>query len=443
MSIILLASETVPLKEISGIIKDAGAEVSMAFLNADFYTRPTSTDATIYFLIVEGQEFVSIGETTSRLRSVLDKEQTLILCMPLPVERSALLEMGADEIITPASKSVASIAERIIGKLISSGCLQPNRHGSLRGATREMCEVYRHIETLASLDDPLLILGETGTGKELVAHEVHRCSSRPDVYIAVNCAELNPELMGSELFGHEKGAFTNAIQSRRGLLAEAANGTLLLDEIGDLDLQAQAKLLRVLEEKRVRRIGSNRWEEVMARILLATNRDLDEDCQAGRFRMDLYERIRGFTIDLPPLRVRKADIPLLVEYFMSTFAEEHHCQLQLPSGAVDILFRYDWPGNVRELRATVRRSAAYADSDGTISSLILQESIRGRKTSQPTNMVAFNPGTDSWRDVQKNTQAAYFKALLVEAKGNRDIAIKLSGLSKSQFYEKLKESKIL
>lgn len=443
MSITLLASDTILLEELSTILKDEGTDVSAISLNGDFFAGKKSLDRRIYFLIVDDQELVTISETTNRVRKRLQDDQTLVLCIPTPVERSALLEMGADEIITPASMSAPFIAERILAQLILLQLVEPNHCGTLRGAARVMREVYRHIETLAPIDDALLILGETGTGKELVAREVHRCSSRPDAFIAINCAELNPELLGSELFGHEKGAFTNAVQARRGLLAEAERGTAFLDEIGDLDLQAQAKLLRVLEEKRIRRIGANRWEDIKARLLFATNRNLEEDCQSGRFRSDLYERIRGFTIRLPPLRERKSDIPLLVEYFISGYAKEYQTTLHLPSGATDTLFRYNWPGNVRELRSAVRRAAAYADSSGAISSLILQESTRSLQPTQPNNSVGFNPLIDSWKDVQKETQAAYFKALLAATKGNRDRAIKLSGLSKSQFYEKLKESKIL
>ncbi|HYJ85292.1 MAG TPA: sigma 54-interacting transcriptional regulator [Pyrinomonadaceae bacterium] len=442
MNIALLTSDSIPLDTISKMIREEEVDVTFSKVDA----KSTSTlprDATLYFLIFEGQEIVRIGETTSRVRRLLNGETILVLCMPLPLERGALIEMGANDIITPASMTVAPIAERILAHLISLNQVKTNNHGDLRGGTRVMRDVYRHIETLGPLADSVLILGETGTGKELVAREMHRTSSRTDPYLAVNCAELNPELLGSELFGHEKGAFTNAIQSRRGLLAEAEKGTVFLDEIGDLDLQAQAKLLRVLEEKKIRRIGANKWEDVSARILLATHRNLEADCESGRFRRDLYERIRGFTIDLPPLRTRKADIPLLVDHFINTFRSEYKHELKLPAGAVDQLFRYDWPGNVRELRAAVRKAAAYADDEGNISSLILQESTRGRKAIEVTNAVSFNPSTDTWREVQKNTQAAYFKALLAEAKGDRELAIKLSGLSKTQFYEKLKESKIL
>jgi transcriptional regulator with GAF, ATPase, and Fis domain len=420
-----------------------GVDVSVAEFDSIFSRGAETNSATICFLILEEQDLIKIGEATSRVRAALLKGCRLLLCIPLPVERSVLMDWGADDIITPASMSARHVAERILAQLISEELVQPYRCGGLYGATSQMRELYSHIETVARLDDPLLILGETGTGKELVAREVHERSVRQDIYVAVNCAELNPELFGSELFGHEKGAFTNAIQTRRGLLAEAEKGTVFLDEIGDLDLQAQAKLLRVLEDKKIRRIGANHWEDVPVRILLATNRNLEGDCLSGRFRSDLFERIRGFIIELPPLRERKADIPLLMKHFLAAYNDEYKLHLDIPLGAIDSLFRYSWPGNVRELRAAVRRAAAYADTSGHISSLILQEATRGRKTNVSKNSVEFNPSTDTWRDVQKLAQEAYFRAILAETKGNKDVAIKLSGLGKSQFYEKLHESKIL
>jgi len=359
--------------------------------------------------------------------------------MPFPTDRAAILDMGADAIITPAATAVAQIAERIRAELILDHKIQPHHCGQLFGATQAMHELYRQIEILAPLDEPLLILGETGTGKELVAQEIHERSGRPNACLAVNCAELTAELLPSELFGHEKGAFTNAIQTRKGLIAEAGDGTIFLDEIGDLDPQSQAKLLRVLEERKVRPLGANRWENINARMLFASNRNLELESQTGRFRRDLFERIRGFTLETPPLRERKADIPLLVEHLVKLYGKEYQRNLAIPSGAVDILFRYDWPGNVRELRSATRRAAAYADKDGQISSLILQDAVRTRKQAEIKNIVEFDPSTDSWRDVQKLTQLAYFRAILTEARGNKEIAIKLSGLSRSQFYEKLKE----
>jgi len=360
--------------------------------------------------------------------------------MPFPANRDAIMEMGADDIISPVARTVAQIAERILAQMVLDGDIQPRNCGLLYGATQPMRELFRQLEILAPLDEPLLILGETGTGKELIAKEVHNRSGRPNDCLAINCAELSPELLASELFGHERGAFTGAVQTRKGLIIEAGEGTILLDEIGDLDLHAQAKLLRVLEEKKVRRVGGNRWENIEARILLATNHDLEEDSRAGRFRPDLLERVRGFTLQSPPLRERKADIPLLVETFVTDYEQEYDCQLEIPRGAVDGLFRHNWPGNVRELRSAVRRAAAYADKDGLISSIMLQDAARRLHLVGLKNSIEFDPSSDTWRDVQKHAQASYFRAILAHAKGNRDVAIKLSGLSKSRFYEKLKES---
>src|ERR1700752_47081 len=441
MSIALVTSESLALGPISNIIEEQEVAVLTAKIDGDRYSS-FPTDSNLYILVIDKQDSVRIGEVTSRLRKTLGEGKTLVLCMPLPLERDDLLDLGADEIITPASMSAALVAERILAYLIANKLVQPDAHGSLRGGTKVMRNLYKHIEKLGPLSDTVLILGETGTGKELVANEIHRSSSRTDKYIALNCAELNPELFGSELFGHEKSAFTNAIQSRKGLLAEAENGTVFLDEIGDLDPQAQARLLRVLEEKKIRRIGANTWENVKARILLATHRNLEEDCQSGRFRQDLYERIRGFTIELPPLRTRKADIPLLADHFVRNYGKEYGQKLKLPAGALDTLFRYEWPGNVRELRAAVRKAATYADQEGNISSLILQECTRTRKSIEQTNTVTFDPSSHTWREAQKNLQVAYFKPLLAGAKGNRELAIKWSGLSKTQFYEKLKDSEI-
>ena len=443
MSVALIASDKMPLREVCNLIRDEGVVVSALLFDVGLQGASAAVAADTCFLLLGEQDLIRGGEITGRVRGALGDRKKLVICMPMPVDRSALLEMGADEIITPAAVAVGQIAQRILGYLILHREIEPRRCGRLYGATAQMRKLYAHVETLAPLADSVLILGETGTGKELVAREIYERGARRGPYVAVNCAELNAELLGSELFGHEKGAFTSAVQTRKGLIAEAGEGTIFLDEIGELDLQAQAKLLRVLEEKKVRRVGANRWEDVKARVLLATNRDLEEDCQAGQFREDLFERIRGFTLELPPLRERKADIPLLVEHFVTAYCQEYDRHLKIPPVAMDSLFRHNWPGNVRELRAAVRKAAAYADKDDYVSSLILQESTHSRKVIQPKNTVEFDPGSDTWRDVQRIAQAAYFKAVLAEAKGNKNVAIKLSGLSKSQFYEKLKDSGLL
>jgi two-component system response regulator HydG len=324
--------------------------------------------------------------------------------------------------------------------MILDGDITPYRWGALRGATRRLRELYSDIARLAPLSEPILILGATGTGKELVARELHNMSGRRDAYIPIHCPEMQHDLVSSELFGHEKGAFTGAERARHGLIASAGSGTVFLDEIGDLDLQSQAKLLRVLEDRKVRRVGANQFEDVRARIILATNRNLQEACAEGKFRRDLYERIRGFTLELPPLSERKADIPILASRFLDEYNEEYRTGDKMPEGSLDCLFHYDWPGNVRELRAVIRRAAAYADSSGYISPLILQESVRRPQSRGEQNAVPFDPAIDTWRDLLNRAQTIYLRALLAHTNGNREAAIKLSGLSKSQFFEKLKGS---
>ncbi len=188
----------------------------------------------------------------------------------------------------------------------------------------------------------------------------------------------------------------------------------------------------------MRRVGANQWDEVKARIILATNRGLENDCRTGRFRSDLYERIRGFTLHVPPLRERKSDIPLLVNHFLSQYNSEYGTNLKVPPGGVDSLFRHTWPGNVAELRAVVRRAAAYADGS-YVSSVILQEAARRPGVVPNGNVITFDPATDSWRALSQRAQIAYFRALLELTGNSKEAAVKLSGLSRSQFYEKLRE----
>lgn len=445
MTTALFASDAVPLYEVAALLQSEGVEALPFDLRAATQVRKLETVVQKGILIAPKH---GAGEATERLSRLLGDKASLILCAPQPDNdgRKLLRELGAAEIITPRTWSAEHIAERILAQLILDGDTQPNACGNLRGATRTMRELYQELTVIAPLQDPALILGETGTGKELVAREIHRLSRRPDKFVAINCAELSTELAGSDLFGHKRGSFTGATEARQGLLAEAGHGTIFLDEIGELDLKAQAILLRALEEKKIRRVGANQWEEVHARFLLATNRDLETESEEGRFRQDLFERIRGFTLELKPLRERRADIPLLVQGFVSEFNQEMQKQLQIPEGACDCLFDYDWPGNIREIRAAVRSAAAFADEGSSISVFHLREAtLRRRKhlsrvsPERKSNTVTFDPHTDTWRDVLKRAQLIYFRSILEATGGNKEKAISLSGLGRTQFYEKLKE----
>lgn len=442
MSLAVFTPSNFPAAEVVvAALRREGRRVTLVGLDEQLGGLSLPEDVAEGALIQTVQGVISIGEQTSRVRALLGERRPLLLCcpQPTPADRKTLVECGASNVVTPSSWAALHVAERLLAELIVGEGAEANRSGVLYGGTQVMHTLYRDLSTLGPLDEPILILGETGTGKELVAHELHRQSGRQDVFLPINCAELSPELLGSELFGHEKGAFTNALQARRGLLVEARQGTVFLDEIGDLDLQAQAKLLRLIEDHKVRPVGSNRWDEVGARLILATNRNLEEDSQIGRFRLDLLERIRGFMLTLPPLRTRKADIPLLAYRFVAEYGSHYRRKLNVPPGALDSLFRYDWEGNVRELRAALRKAAAYADEEGNISAVMLQEAVRGRKKNLAQYSVTFDPTADTWREVQKRTQITYLRAVLSITNGNKESAAKLSGFSRAQLYEKLKE----
>jgi DNA-binding NtrC family response regulator len=402
---------------------------------------------------------VTAGEALTRMAALLPPGAFITVCAPLssnPQDRRLIHECGANSVVEPADWQLASVVERILGELILRGRVEPAGDGLLQGATQPIRWLYREIDTVAPLADPILILGETGAGKELVAREIHARSGRTSELLPINVAALSSELMASELFGHERGAFTGALERRTGLLAEAGNGTAFLDEIGDLDLHAQVHLLRVLEEYKVRPVGSNRWQPIRSRILFATNRDLDADCAAGRFRRDLYQRICGLRIHVPPLRKRKADLPLLVRIFLDAFNDENPGQRWMPPGALDPLFRYDWPGNVRELRQVVREAAAFASGpNGPINKERLRDAALSRVprrwqqsasaaepapgSGNPPSTVAFDPETDTLQRVRDRAEGHYLRRVLALAGGNKALAAEKAGISLSQFYTLLKK----
>jgi two-component system nitrogen regulation response regulator NtrX len=251
--------------------------------------------------------------------------------------------------------------------------------------------VMAQIERVAASESRVCIYGETGTGKELVARTLHEKSSRAQgPFVALNCASVPPELIESELFGYEKGSFTGAAQRHMGKFEQAHRGTLLLDEIGDMPLAMQAKLLRVLEEGEVERIGGDKPVKVDVRVLAATHRDLDQLVREGKFRKDLYHRLVVFPIVLPPLRQRTKDIPALVEHFVAQVCAQNGWKaVPLTEDAVESLMRYPWPGNVRELRNVVERLlllAGPAGVDRTTVELALPQSAKSNEMGEPAGV---------------------------------------------------------
>jgi len=230
----------------------------------------------------------------------------------------------------------------------------------LIGNAPAMAEIYERIRQVAPTRATVLIEGESGTGKELVAQSLHMLSPRKGArFVAVHCAALSPQLLESELFGHEKGAFTGASERRAGRFEEANHGTIFLDEIGEIDAATQVKLLRVLGEQTIQRVGSNQNIKVDARVVAATNKNLEAMVREGKFRDDLFYRLDVVPIHLPPLRERREDIPLLINAFIREFASQNQKRITgLSADAQDALQRYEWPGNIRELRAAIEHAVA-------------------------------------------------------------------------------------
>jgi transcriptional regulator with GAF, ATPase, and Fis domain len=234
--------------------------------------------------------------------------------------------------------------------------------GNLVGQSAGLSQVVSQIDVVAPTEASVLILGETGTGKELVAHEIHCRSARKDgPLVRVNCASIPRELFESEFFGHIRGSFTGAVKDRAGRFETAEGGTIFLDEVGEIPLDIQNKLLRVLQEKRYERVGGDVTRRANVRIVAATNRDLKKTVAAGKFREDLYYRLNVFPIQVPPLRERMDDIPLLAKHFVELSTRELKCaKPRLTRAAVAKLQNYDWPGNVRELRNVIERAVILA-----------------------------------------------------------------------------------
>jgi len=294
----------------------------------------------------------------------------------------------------------------------------------------------RMVSRLKDTRTPVLITGESGTGKELVARAIHfRGPLAQMPFIAVDCGALVPTLMESELFGHEKGAFTGALKAKRGLFHAANSGTIFLDEIGELPLEMQAKLLRVLQEKEVRPVGSNEKDPVDVRVIAATNRDLEAAYRAGTFRKDLYFRLNVVTVHLPALRERRSDIPQLVHSFLDRYAPGEN--IQVTPAAMKSFLQYDWPGNVRELENCIARAIALGDHR-TIDQSDLPSAIGGAEGAGMSGGDAAALSTTAIADLERMTILRVFE----QAGGDKALAGRMLGISRATLYRKLKRYQI-
>ncbi len=336
---------------------------------------------------------------------------------------------------------------RLRGQMVESG-----RFHGIIGLTPRMKKVFSLINSIAPSDATVMVLGETGTGKELVARALHEVSPRVEKpFVSVNCAAIPESLLESELFGHEKGAFTGAIKRKAGRFEEAHGGTIFLDEIGEVPLSMQAKLLRVLQERQIRRVGGNMPVDVDIRIVLATNRDLEKMVRQGTFREDLFYRVNVVPIDLPALRDRIEDLPLLVEHFVAKYRGKANSNVVgFSDGALAKMARYHWPGNVRELENFVER-ALILSRDRTIEEVDLPEndgraallsSAGSAPIPVPTVVDIAVPLKELTNQLTERLEAEYITRLLHEYRGNIKKSYQHAGISRRGFFEKMRQYRI-
>ncbi len=311
--------------------------------------------------------------------------------------------------------------------------------GEIIGNSPAMQAIFRTIEKVAKGDSSIIIYGESGTGKELVAHAIHNTSPRKDrAFIRVNCGALAEGILESELFGHEKGAFTGAIKRRKGRFELAQSGSIFLDEIGDIPLGTQVKLLRVLQEKEFERVGGEETLSVDTRIIAATSKNLQEEIKRGNFREDLYYRLHIIPIHLPPLRERKEDISLLTEHFIKKISKEVNIpELKIDAQAIDKLRRYNWPGNVREFENVLERAAVLSEDAHILASdlPLFSEGAQTLTYSQPDGL--------NLNRTLETTEKQLLEKAMDKARGVKTEAAKLLDIKTSALYYKLEKYDLL
>ena len=363
------------------------------------------------------------------------------------------IELGAADYITkPFSfEEISEILKKLLTKREESGKEEKSESGIV-GSSKVMQEVFKTVAKVAKSSITVLITGESGTGKEVIARAIHNYSDRKEKpFVAVNCAALPANLLEAELFGYEKGAFTGAVSSKKGLFEQANGGTIFLDEIGELPLPLQAKLLRVLQEKEVRPIGSERSKKVDVRVIAATNRNLEEEVKKETFREDLYFRLNIVKIELPPLRERKEDIVPLAHHFIKRFSEEFKLPpKELSADAVEFLLSYHFPGNVRELENMILRAMVLSPSN-----LITAEDLKRQAYQEAPTLeslirefvlkvfsVEQKEENNLYEIVVKAAERAVISEVLKRCNFNQVKAAKVLGIHRNTLRRKIKELEI-
>jgi two-component system response regulator AtoC len=344
-----------------------------------------------------------------------------------------------DEVVLALRKAEERESLRRENRALRDEIRKEHRFEDILAKSAKMQDIFRTIAKIAEYKTTVLVTGESGSGKELVARAIHRRSKRSGPFVAVNCGAIPENLLESELFGHKKGAFTDAMQDRRGLFEEANEGSLFLDEIGELPLALQVKLLRVLEDEKIRRVGESRDLQVDVRIIAATHRDLPSETKAGRFREDLFYRLNVLLIHCPALRERREDIPLLIDHFLARNNARLGTSIRgLDTEARRLLYEYAWPGNVRELENTIERAMVLTEGD-TITGADLPERVR--EARDPVQMQLAS-GELSVKKTMRIIEEILIRRALQKTKGNRTRAAEILEISHRALLYKIKDYQI-
>jgi two-component system, NtrC family, response regulator AtoC len=342
-----------------------------------------------------------------------------------------------DEVLLVLKKAEEREALRRENRALREAVRKQHRLGEMLGKSEPMQQVFRTMEKVAAYTTTVLLQGGSGTGKELVARGIHQLSPRAGkAFVAVNCGAIPEALMESELFGHKRGAFTDATSDKRGLFEEAHQGTLFLDEVGELPLSLQVKLLRALQEGKVRRLGDTKDVSVDVRLLAATVRDLATEVKDGRFREDLYYRLNVLQLSLPPLRERAGDLPILIDHFVEKYNARLGTRTRgMAPDALKLLMRYAFPGNVRELENMIERAMVMCESD-LLSVDDLPERVKGR---QDPIALTLGSGELSIKHTTRVIEETLIRRALAQTNGNRTAAAKLLEISHRALLYKIKD----
>jgi len=402
-------------------------------------------DLTITDLMMPGMKGT---ELVSRLREI-DADHPVLLITAFGTIESAVQAMRAgafnyitkpfrsEEILLHVRRALEQRSLRQELERLRTEVRGRYQFSNLIGPSQQMQQIFDAVTRVSDMPANILVLGESGTGKELIARAIHFNSARArGPFITLNCAAVPGALLESELFGYVRGAFTDAKKDRRGLFQEASGGTLFLDEISEIAVNLQAKLLRAIEEKEVRPLGANKNETVDARIISATNRDLEQRVQEGSFRQDLYYRLNVIRIELPPLRERTEDIPILVEHFIRKFAAQAKRNVTgIDNDALGTLMSHRWPGNVRELEHVVERAVLMGKNPTIGTDDLPQPIITAGQNDAPLEKAVAKGYT------LHQLETEYIKRVMESTKGNKTEAARILGVDRTTLYRKLEEYK--